>query len=489
MTSDATADLRALLASRHGAVIYAGRDERRMHALLTEAAAGLHLRRWTWSAGTGLAVDDGQPQHGTDTPVGALRFLAELSEPHVAVFLDAEPVLADPVSARLLKDLAVAGSPVRTLVLTGVGDRVPDSLSTAAVVWNPPLPGPEELAALVDRTAMGLLRSGVRVTLTHAQRRQLIDGLAGLTPSQAERLILQHSVADGTLDQADLRAIAAAKAQLLAADSPLDLIAVDATLDDVGGLTTVKEWLRKRRRGLEPKAREFGLPAPRGVLLTGVPGTGKSLLAKAVAGSWGLALVRLDTGRLHGSFVGESERRIRRALTAAATMAPVVLWIDEIEKVFGTGAESDSGVADRVLGVLLSWMQERPEGVFIVATSNDVSALPPELTRRGRLDEVFFVDLPDQTERTAILAGQLRRRGRQADAFDIPAIVAATEGFSGAELEAVVVGALYTAYCEDQELTTAHLLGETEATVPLSRLRAEDIAAIREWARGRAVRA
>ncbi len=221
----------------------------------------------------------------------------------------------------------------------------------------------------------------------------------GLTAAEAERAILREALADGRLAQQDAANIRRLRAELLSRESPLDLIDPPVSLDDVGGLDNLKHWLQLRRRGFEPAARQYGLPAPRGVLLVGVPGCGKSLIAKAVARTWGLPLAALDTGRLHGSLVGESERRMRAALDSVEVMSPVVLWIDEIEKAFGGGAEQDGGVAQRVMGVLLGWLQERPEGVFVIATSNDVQSLPPEILRRGRFDDVFFVDLPDPAQR------------------------------------------------------------------------------------------
>ena len=226
---------------------------------------------------------------------------------------------------------------------------------------------------------------------------------------------------------------------------------------------------------------------PRGVLLTGVPGTGKSLIAKSIATSWGMALVAMDTGRLHGSFVGESEQRLSAALEAVEAMSPVVLWIDEIEKAFSSNRDSDGGASSRVLGVILRWLQERPDGVFVVATCNDVTALPPELTRRGRFDEIFFVDLPGPVEREAVLSAQLRNRGWDPGHFDLTPVIEVTEGFSGAELESVVVGGLYAAYAAGQTLSTEVLMAEARQTIPLAVLRSEDITAMRAWARGRAI--
>ena len=470
-------------------IVVAGRDEARTLALVGSVAGPLGVPVWTWTVTRGLAAPAGRGQPGTVDPAGALAFIGDLTSPGVYVFLDAAPLLDDPVAVRRAKELA--GRPVagRSVILTGLGNSIPDELAPSAVLLNPRPPDRAELDAMVGRTVSGLQGSGMTIRLDAAQRARLVDSLVGLTLLEAERLIVEHTVADGVLAENDVLAVRRAKAELLAAESPLELITPQTTLAEVGGLDTLKRWLAERGRGFEPAARRFGLPMPRGVLLTGVPGTGKSLVAKAIAASWGMALVALDTGRIHGSLVGESEERISSALAAIDAMAPVVLWIDEIEKGFRATGDSDGGVSARVLGVLLRWLQERPDGVFVVATSNDVTALPPELTRRGRLDEIFFVDLPTAPERAAVLTGHLAHRGWDPAQFDVVGLTAVTEGFSGAELESVVIGALYAAYAANSTLTSAFLLAEAGEVVPLSVLRAEDIAALRDWARGRAIRA
>ncbi|HQZ85458.1 MAG: hypothetical protein QG671_85 [Actinomycetota bacterium] len=487
--SDPAKDLRTLLASRRGLIVAAGRDEARLTSMIRLVAGPLRLPIWSWTVAAGLAVSGGRGQPGTTDPAQALAFVSDSNQPGVYVFLDAKPLLDDPVAVRLARELGQRQVPGRTVILTGVGDQVPTDLQPDGVLFRPRPPDRAEIDEMLSRTLAGLQSSGMAIRLDPAQRAELVTSLAGLTLVDAERLVIEYTVSDGLLGAGDLQAIRRAKAELLAVDSPLELIATDVTMANVGGLDHLKAWLVERGRGFEPAARQFGLPMPRGVLLTGVPGTGKSLVAKAIAASWGMALVALDTGRIHGSLVGESEQRMRAALDAVEVMAPVVLWVDEIEKGFRAGGDNDGGVSSRVLGVLLNWLQERPDGIFVVATSNDVSALPPELTRRGRIDEVFFVDLPTPVERTAVVTAHLSARGWDPRAFDVAAVVASTEGYSGAELEAIVVGALYAAYAANSPLTTNFLLTEAHEMVPLSVLRAEDIDALRSWARGRAVRA
>lgn len=259
-------------------------------------------------------------------------------------------------------------------------------------------------------------------------------------------------------------------------------------LEAVGGLENLKEWLRIRGRAFEPAARDFGLEPPRGVLLTGVPGCGKSLVAKTLARAWNLSLVLLDPVRLYGPYVGESETRLDSSLATVEAMAPSVLWVDEIEKGFAAGTSGgDSGVSQRVLGSFLRWMQDRLAGVFVVATCNDVTLLPPEFLRRGRFDEIFFVDLPRPDERAAILRIQLQRRGRDPSAFDVERLAAASDAFSGAELEGAIVSAMYRVYADGIDLSTEAIAAEVQASVPLSRTRAESISELRAWAEGRAI--
>jgi len=484
-------DLKTLLASRHQLLVAVGRDEKHLLDLVRGVADPLGLPVWTWTVAAGLrrSGQSGAGVTGTTELASAVEFVSEANQPGVYVFLDAGAISDDALAARRAKELSSRPIPGRTVILTGLGSAVPPALAPEAAIFRPAPPSAADLAALLDRTAAGLARSGMSIRLSPTARTALLDSLRGLTLLEAERLIVEHTVLDGVLGDDDLAGIRSAKAQLLSSDSPLDLIAADVHLNHVGGLETLKIWLAERGRAFEPAARRFGLPLPRGVLLTGVPGTGKSLVAKAIANSWGMALVALDTGRLHGSFIGESEERLVGALDAVEAMTPVVLWIDEVEKAFAGTGDADGGAAARVLGVLLRWLQERPPGVFVVATSNDVTKLPPELTRRGRFDEVFFVDLPGPNERAAIFAAQLGSRGWDPARFDLTALTAATEGFSGAEIESVVVGSLYAAYAKGVDLTTAVLAAEAAETVPLAVLRAEDVTALRDWARGRAVRA
>ena len=484
---DTTGDLRLLLASRHTLIVAEMQDEGRFMEIVRRAALVGGYPVWTWSVTRGLAREGFDPQMGTTDPRKALDFVASLPDPGVFVMADIHAAFGDAVVIRRIKEIAQRARPGQTLVLTGPRAQVPAELEGLALPWSLEPPTPEEIAALVRRTMDDLAARNLPVVMDAKAVDELVEALRGLTLPEAERLILQAAFRDGLLDEKDVAYVRGAKAELLEANGVLELVPDETGgLDQVGGMDNLKEWLRVRGRAFEPAARAAGLEAPRGVLLTGVPGCGKSLVAKTLARTWGLPLVLLDPGRLYGAFVGESESRLRSALATVEAMAPVVLWVDEIEKGFaaGTGA-TDSGVSQRVLGTFLRWMQDRPAGAFLVATCNDIASLPTEFLRRGRFDQIFFVDLPGRREREAIFRVQLARRKRDPAAFDLARLAEATAGFSGAEIEGAVVGASYRVYADGQELTTEAILTEVGATSPLSRTRAEDVARIRAWATGR----
>ncbi|HEX9124491.1 MAG TPA: AAA family ATPase [Actinomycetota bacterium] len=488
---DTTGDLRLLLASRHTLIVAEMQDEQRFMQILRRAADAAGIPVWTWTVTKGLARDLHDPQMATTDPRKALDFIASLTDPGVFVLADVHVAFGDPVVIRRIKEIGQQGRTGQTLVLTGPRSRIPPELQGLALPWTLEPPSRDELASMVRTTLDDLAARSMPVTLDTTGIDELVEAVRGLTLPEAERLLLQAAFRDGRLDDGDVAYVRGAKAELLEANGVLELVPTEAgDLGDVGGMDQLKDWLRIRGRAFEPAARDFGLDPPKGILLTGVPGCGKSLVAKALARSWNLPLVLLDPGRLYGSYVGESETRLESALATVEAMSPMVLWVDEIEKGFATGATTgDGGVSQRLLGTFLRWMQERPGGVFLVATCNEPTTLPAEFLRRGRFDQIFFVDLPGARERQEILEVQLRRRKRDPGAFDLSRLAAAATGFSGAELEGVVVGAMYRAYAEGSELTTDAVVVEIGATTPLSRTRAEDVARIRAWAAGRTAQA
>jgi hypothetical protein len=485
---DSTADLRALFRSRHPLLVVAADDEERLLALLRAVADAARLPVWTWTAARGLARDGMAPQYRTADPRTALAFVADLTAPGVFVFCDAQMLCADPVALRAVKDAARAADPGQTIVLAGPGLAVPPELKGAALPWALQPPTDDEIATLVRTTMTDLAARGLAPQAGPEVEAGLVEVLRGLTLADAQALLQRTVLQDGHLTAEDLPHLRSAKMELLDSDGILELVPATATLDGVAGLAGLKRWLEMRGKAVgSGRAKELGLDPPRGVLLTGVPGCGKSLVAKALAATWRRPLLLLDPARLYRKYVGESEQRLEAALRTAEAMAPAVLWIDEIEKGFAAGGEADGGVSSRLLGTFLRWMQDRPEGVFLVATANDVSALPPEFLRKGRFDEVFFVDLPGLEARRALFEIHLSSRKHDPRRFDLAPLAEATEGFSGAEIEAVVVGALYRAFAASTDLATADLLAETASTVPLSVSRAEEVAALRAWAAERAI--
>jgi SpoVK/Ycf46/Vps4 family AAA+-type ATPase len=307
---------------------------------------------------------------------------------------------------------------------------------------------------------------------------------------EARRTLAKCILERNKVDSRTASDVLEAKRDALRQEGTLTYLKADTNFADVADLRAMKEWLQKRRGALSVEGQRFGLEPPKGVLITGVQGCGKSLCAKAVAGEWSLQLARFDAGALYDKFIGESEKRLRKSLETAEKLAPIILWIDEIEKGFaatGSSADVDAGLTQRILATLLTWLQDRQPGVFLVATSNNIHALPPELLRKGRFDEIFFVDLPDAGARAELFKIHLKRRGRDSAGFDLAALASACEGFSGAEVEQAIVSALYTAFSKQQQLSTEIVVAECHATRPLSVTRREDVERLRDWARERAV--
>lgn len=485
---DSTADLRVLFRSRHPLLVVEAADEARLLSLVRRVAKEVSLPVWTWTAARGLARDGMGPQYRTADPRTALAFVGDLTAPGVFVFCDAQMLTADPVALRAVKDAARASDPSQTIVLAGPGLTVPPELKGVALPWSLRPPTDEELTALVRSTVADLATRGLAADRGPEVETGLVEALRGLTLADAQGLLQRTILQNGGLSPTDLPRVRAAKMELLDSDGVLELVPATGTLDRVAGLEGLKRWLGVRGRAVaSERARTMGLDPPRGILLTGVPGCGKSLVAKTLAATWGRPLLLLDPARIFRKYVGESEQRLEAALRTAEAMAPSVLWIDEIEKGFAAGGEADGGVSTRLLGTFLRWMQDRPDGVFLVATANDVAALPPEFLRKGRFDEVFFVDLPGPEARRAVFEIQLTARRHDPADFDLTHLAAVTEGFSGAEIEAVVVGALYRAFAGGADLAGADLLAEAASVVPLSVSRAEEVAALRAWAAERAV--
>ena len=431
--------------------------------------------------------------YNTREPVQALANMESMTVEAVFILKDFHRHMDDPVVVRRLRDVGQKFSNNRrTVVITAPEITVPAELATLVEYFDLPLPDRDRLHEIIRETFTRLSKSyTLKLQLDAAGVDAMSANLRGLTEEEAERAISQALVARYALCPETITDVLEAKKQLLRHSGMLEFIEAVDNMASVGGLENLKHWLRQRQGAWEDSAREFGLEPPRGMIILGVQGCGKSLCARAVAGEWKLPLVKFDTSAVFDKYIGETEKRIRKVFQVAEGLAPCVLWIDELEKVFaGSGPDSasaDAGVSSRLLASFLSWMQDRKAAVFVAATCNNVTVLPPELIRKGRFDELFFVDLPNQAERKQIFAIQLAKRKRNPAEFDLEKVAAAAKGYSGAEIDAAVQGALYAAYSEKQTLNAQSLIDALGQTVPLSTTRAEEIAALREWAGTRAV--
>jgi AAA+ superfamily predicted ATPase len=486
-------DLRLLIRSNVPLLVAETHDESRALELLTRLAVKETLPLFCWSATDGLqrlgfgAMPAKDSLRDADAVLEAIKAHREAG---LYVLCDIHPYLKDPRVVRLLKDIALRYREVgHTLVLLSYRVDIPAELRRLSAKVELSLPDEEEIMSIVREEAKRWQEAsgGQRVKTDSRTLGQLTRSLRGLTHSDCRRLVRGAIFEDGSIDESNLPEINRAKFELMNLDGVLSFEYRTERFANVAGMKRLRAWLDKRREAAV-RSSAPGAPRdrPRGVLLLGVQGAGKSLTARAVAGAWGVPLLRLDMGALYNKYIGETERNLRESLRSAELMAPCVLWMDEIEKGIG-GGDSDEGTSRRVLGSLLTWMAEQREGVFIVATANDVSALPPELMRKGRFDEIFFVDLPDQETRAEIFLIHLKRRSLDAAGIDTAELAIQSEGFSGAEIEQVVVSALYRAAAEQAPLDTLHLSAEIRATVPLAVTMAERVDALRSWAEERTV--
>jgi SpoVK/Ycf46/Vps4 family AAA+-type ATPase len=431
--------------------------------------------------------------YNTREPVQALANMESMTVEAVFILKDFHRHMDDPVVVRRLRDVGQKfAANRRTVIITAPEIAVPAELTRLVEYFDLPLPDRARLREIIHDMV-------VRLSKTYTLKLQLDDAgvdamsanLRGLTEEEAERAISQALVTRYALCPESVTDVLEAKKQLLRHSGMLEFVEASDNMAAVGGLENLKHWLGQRRGAWEDSAREFGLEPPRGMIILGVQGCGKSLCARAVAGEWKLPLVKFDTSAVYDKFIGETEKRIRKVFQVAEGLAPCVLWIDELEKVFaGSGPDSasaDAGVSSRLLASFLCWMQDRKAAVFVAATCNNVTVLPPELIRKGRFDELFFVDLPNQAERKQIFAIQLARRKRNPEDFDLDKAAFAAKGYSGAEIDAAVQGGLYAAYSEKKQLSTQSLLDALAQTVPLSTTRAEEIQTLRQWAQTRAV--
>lgn len=449
---DVLRDIELLVRSKHSLIHVDSTDGERVETLLMHIADHLSYPLFVWTRTRGLSRSDlDGAVYGTEDPGRAFTHVAASDLPAVYFFEDLYTRLqSGELLIAQIKDAAQRlGDLAGAVFFAGSGITLPPELKGVATTVSLPGPTGDEFRSLIRKIMRDVsLRQRVQIDITEPEMALLVNHLTGLTAMEAEKILTKAIIEDGRLSVEDIDHVIEAKRAVVEREGLLEYYPLEETVAEVADLATLKGWLRKRKAIIsEPeKAREFGLTFPRGVLLLGVPGCGKSLSAKAVAREWRLPLLKLDPSNLYNKFIGESERNFKRAMETAERMSPVVLWIDELEKAFASGGGEDGGVSMRILGSFLSWMQERRGDVFVVATANDISRLPPEFLRKGRFDEIFFVDLPDAATRGEIFRIHLTNRDQDAATFDLDALAGRTVGFSGAEIEQVVLSSLYTAF-------------------------------------------
>ncbi|MCA1957311.1 MAG: AAA family ATPase [Nitrospira sp.] len=508
-----THDLRALIRSSHPLIVIDTVEEDRVSALLQSVAAQERMPLFEWSLTRGLTRSDGPTLSKlTAAPLAMLQHLHGLTVEAVFWLKDLAPHLQDLQVARQLREVAAVFSRSRaTCVITGHPLILPPDIERFAVRLELRLPDADELRSMLrnlllslgprlapqpsgavghTRSKAGRSDTGPTTNDGTDKHEAVLRALRGLTLHQARQVVTQCLVEDGRLSASTVQIIMKRKIQLIKDGGLLEYYPLEDNRFELGGFANLKSWLDRAKVGFTAEAKALNLSPPRGIMLVGVPGCGKSLAAKAIARSWQLPLLKLDAGRLFDKFVGESEKNFRRAIETTESLSPIVLWIDEIEKAMAGGrggGEADAGLSRRLFGAFLTWLQEKKQEVFVIATANDLSALPPELLRKGRFDEIFFVDLPDDEERKAIWEIHLRLRRQDVTRFDLTKLASASDGFSGSEIEQAVVASLYRALHQRTSLTTDLLIEELSQTVPLSVTRHEDIDELRRTAQGRFV--
>ncbi len=504
-SQDAAADIAALLRARNSLLWIISREEARVESYLFESAASAGYISRTWDAAQGVAGMDGKVERniGSEDIGQTLAAIRERAlsgkERGVWIMRDLAPWLMGPIgmtTVRQVRNLArllptIPRDSAQAMIVLTTSTEVPPELAGHATVIEWPLPDRAEITRILDAAIDGLPDDLKEGAAKNGTRDAAIDAAVGLSGEEAAACYARSLV---QLRKIDPATVAKEKKRIIARERVLEWHdPIPGGLDAVGGLDQLKTWLVSRKLAYSAAARAYGLPAPRGALLVGVPGCGKSLTAKAIATAWGVPLLRLDLGSLKSKFVGESEGNLRKAFRTIEAIGRCVIWIDEIEKALAgaTGGAADGGVSSDALGTILSWMQEHEGEAFVIATANDATSLPPELLRKGRFDEIWSIDLPNNAERIEIILAALRSHGRDAKVFedstDIMRVVEASEGFTGSEIAALVPDALYAAYADEaREISTDDLLKAAKTVVPLSKTAAEKIDALRQWASTRA---
>ena len=493
-------ELEVLIRARYPLIYVLSWEEQRLMQHVLKIASGLGKKVFEWSINTGLVPSGTNVQSqlhrdtATQDPLVALNNAIDHVEPALYVFKDFHPFLKcqNMSVIRLLREAASSlKNTYKTIIIVSPLFEMPSELEKDITLIDFDLPKVKDFAALLGRIIEEVKgNTKLNVNIDGKMREQIVHSLLGLTLAEGENVLAKTLVEHRGFGEKSLEIINSEKKQIIRKSGLLEYYDAVEKLESVGGLDSLKSWLTKRSVAFTDQAREFGLPAPKGVLLLGVQGCGKSLMAKAISSIWKLPLLRFDVGKVFGSLVGSSEQNIRRAIQVAESVSPVVFWIDEIDKAFrgsrGSGASTDAGTSSRVFSAFLTWLSEKKSPVFVVATANDVSMLPPELLRKGRFDEIFFVDLPLPAERKEIFGVHLAKRKMDPSKFDLDVLAQTSAGYSGAEIEEAIISAMFDIFYEKQTLTTDRVLQSLRQTVPLSKTMSEDVENLRKWATGRA---
>jgi SpoVK/Ycf46/Vps4 family AAA+-type ATPase len=488
-------ELSILIQSQYPLIYLVTSEEDRAEQEIMAIAAreGFQRRVFSWTVTNGLleyTAAGTAPQPQTAPPQRAIELAMRQRDPGIFIFKDLHPFLKEGGSAEVVRWLrdAVASfkGTDKTIILMSPVQEVPIELEKEVVVLDFALP---TMSQLNDVLSAQLAQTHGDKLSTEA-REKLLKAALGLTRDEAQKVYRKAFVTAGRLTEQEVDIVLSEKKQLIRRNGILEYVEEDATLDSVGGLDELKHWLHQRSNAFTERAREYGLPQPKGMLILGVPGCGKSLIAKTTARLWGLPLLRLDLGRVYdGSTVGKSEANLRGALKTAESISPAILFIDELDKAFAGSsgsADSDGGTSSRIFGSFLTWMQEKTAPVFVMATANRVEKLPGEFLRKGRFDEIFFVDLPSVEERQDIFRIHLTKRQRDLARFDLEQLARSCDGFSGAEIEQAIIAAMYEAFAQDREFTQLDIIASVKSTMPLSKTMTEQVSALRDWARQRA---
>ncbi len=491
MANDQEKELDILIRARYPLIYLVSWEESRADDMLTRVARAQGKSIYFWSSTKGICDSQSACDASINTPQNALDYIHKSTARALFVLRDFHAYMQDATVIRRMRDLVSELKPSgKTIIILSPQLAVPVELEKDLTVIDYDLPGPAELQSLLaDVIETSRRGSGYTIDLKDEDRDRLLQAVQGLTLCEAENVLAKAIVLNNKLSIEALDIVLQEIKQIIRKSRMLEYYEAQESFAEIGGLETLKDWLKQKGDGYSLKAREFGLPQPRGVLLLGVQGCGKSMSCKAISGLWKLPLLRLDMGSIFGGFVGQSEENMRRAIKTAESVAPCVLWLDEIEKgLAGTQSSgtSDAGTTARVFSTFLTWLQEKSKPVFVACTANNIQALPPELLRKGRLDDIFFIDLPTAAERRQIFSISIKKRKRALDAYDLEALAAASNGFSGAEIEQSVIDALYQAFNQKSELTQAHLMQTLYTSIPLSKTMSSEIDALRLWAKTKA---